>query len=152
MRARHAVSLCWVFGLLAAGPLAQPATVGKSGRSMKPPSRPVWLLRGLWAALAIVAAPAYAQALEGRSGPVQVVGRRKGAIFPDLVRAGGADHHLVVGEIELQGRAPGIKQRVVVDAGFREDAAQRCFIRRILQRGTPRPISGSHLAMRPGST
>ena len=31
VRARHAVSLCWVFGLLAAGPLAHPATAEIDG-------------------------------------------------------------------------------------------------------------------------
>src|SRR4051812_28618641 len=36
-------------------------------------SRWLWLLRVVWALLAVVALPAYAGALDGRSGPVQLV-------------------------------------------------------------------------------
>jgi hypothetical protein len=40
---------------------------------MRAPTYPVWLLRVAWALLAIVAAPAFRDALQGRSGAVQVV-------------------------------------------------------------------------------
>jgi len=40
---------------------------------MNPSTRWLWLLRGTWALLAVVALPAFAGALDGRSGAVQVV-------------------------------------------------------------------------------
>src|SRR6516225_3961970 len=41
---------------------------------MRSPTYPVWLLRVAWALLAVVAAPAFRDALRGRSDAVQVVG------------------------------------------------------------------------------
>src|SRR5258708_29760274 len=40
---------------------------------MSPSTRSLWLLRVTWVLLAVVALPAFAGALDGRSGPVQVV-------------------------------------------------------------------------------
>src|SRR5215831_12968674 len=40
---------------------------------MRAPTLPLWLLRAAWALLAVAAAPAFRDALQGRSGAVQVV-------------------------------------------------------------------------------